>query len=143
MTLIRKSSIAIPSIGLLMIGTAATAFAATSAATGSEPSVLVFDQKLSNGQISLDYVNMPTNGYAVIYGTDKNGKRSAEPLGHVELKAGDHRGVKVQLSDAPSSGSSLWASLYKDKDAKPGFAKNGDAPIWGEAIPAENRFTVQ
>ena len=112
-------------------------------AAGAPPSVLAFDQKVQGNEVSLDYVGLPTDGYVVIYGTDKDGKPMKEPLGHAELKAGDHRAIKVKLGSTPQSGSALWVSLYSDKDGKPGFNKGGDAPIWSEGPPLVNRFIVK
>ncbi len=122
----------------------ATAFVTgATVAAHAVPSVLAFDQKVQGNELTLDYVMLPTDGYVVIYGADKDGKPMKESLGHAELKAGDHRAIKIKLGSAPQSGSTLWASLYTDKDNKPGFDKGGDAPIWREGLPLVNRFIVK
>ena len=122
---------------------AAAFVAGASVAAHAVPSVLAFDQKVQRDEVTLDYVMLPTDGYVVIYGADKDGKPMKAPLGHAELKAGDHRAIKVKLDTTPQSGSTLWASLYADKDGKSGFDKGGDAPIWSEGIPLVNRFIVK
>lgn len=126
--------------GVFVIG----ATAATRAATSStEPSVLAFDQKAQGGHIMLDYAYLPAKGYAVVYGADKDGKPIREPLGSVELTAGDHRSVKIKLNSEPPSGSKLWVSLYQDKDGKPGFDRQGDVSFWSSGLPAENAVTLR
>ena len=126
--------------GAFLVGATIAASAATPA---TEPSVLAFDQKPQSGHVILDYAYLPAKGYAVVYGADKEGKPVKEPLGHVELNAGDHRGVKIKLNNEPAAGSKVWISLYQDKDAKPGFDRQGDAPFWTGALPAENSLTIR
>lgn len=125
---------------LLLTGVTVSAHAATNM---SEPSVLAFNQKSQNSHIVLDYVNLPVNGYAVVYGADKDGKPIREPLGHVELNAGDHRQIKIKLNSEPPKGTKMWVSLYSDKDGKPGFDRQGDISLWGDKLPSENQITVQ
>ena len=107
------------------------------------PSVLIFDQKLRNGEVTVEYAYLPTNGYVIVYGADKDGKAIREPLGHVELKAGDHRKFAIKLTTAPPVGESMWAALYVDKDGKPGFDRTADASIWNDKLPVENRFIAR
>jgi hypothetical protein len=123
---------------LLIFAAALSAHAAT-----TSPSVVAFGQKIADGNVVLDYAYLPTNGYAVIYGADKDGNPIKEPLGMVELKAGDHRGLKIKLNSEPAKGSKLWVSLYSDKDGKPGFDRKGDVSFWQSELPAENQIIVQ
>jgi hypothetical protein len=128
---------------------AATAAPATAPPTGltaaTEPSVLVFDQKIAGGQINVDYANLPRNGYVVIYSSGADGKPTQEPMGYAELKAGDHRNFKIKLNstDAPIAGSAMWASIYVDADNTPGFSKGSDTSIWNDGIPSGNRFLAK
>ena len=124
----------------VVVGLTIAAYAEISA---TPPSVLIFDQKPQDGTIKLEYAHLPSNGYVVLYGADKEGLPIREPLGHVELKAGDHRNIAIKLNTAPQSGELLWAALYVDKDGKPGFDKTADASIWHDELPLENRFVVR
>lgn len=126
---------------LIGLGAAGAAIAATGPA--GEPSVLVFDQKIQNGQVTVDYANLPAKGYVAIYGSDEKGQRSGQPIGSVAVAPGDHRNVKVTLSEMPKAGQRLWASLYTDADNTQQFTPGkGDAPVWSK-LPAENAFTVR
>lgn len=125
--------------------TTATSPAPTTAASkySSEPSVLVFDQKPTGDQINVDYANLPSNGYVVIYSSGADGKVAKDVVGHAELKAGDHRNFKVKLTSVPQPGSALWASIYVDADGKPGFDDKKDSSIWSSGIPSGNRFLIK
>lgn len=120
-------------------GVTATAQAAV---PNAPPSILIFNQKAAGAEISIDYVNIPADGYVVVYAADGDGKRTGAPLASMPVKAGSHLDLKVKLQDTPKSGASLWASLYKDKDGKEGFDPAGDKPVWTK-LPMQNAFTVQ
>ena len=124
----------------ILVNLTIAAYAETSA---TPPSVLIFDQKPQDGQITVEYAYLPSNGYVVLYGADKNGQPVHEPLGHIELKAGDHRKIGIKLNNATQNGKTMWAALYVDKDSKPGFDKTADASIWNDELPLENRFVVR
>lgn len=129
---------------LLITGAATVAHAATDQSANAPPaSVVAFNQKIKDGHVMVDYINLPEKGYAVVYGAQKDGTPIREALGYVELAKGDHRQVKIKLEKAPPSGSTLWVSLYKDKDAKPGLDKKGDMAIWQDRLPSENRILVE
>lgn len=136
-------------VGQAIAGGLASAFLvgltiATSAETSATPpSVLIFDQKPQDGKVTVAYAHLPSDGYVVLYGADKNGQPVREPIGHVELKAGDHRQFGIKLNTAPQSGTQMWAALYTDKDGKPGFDKAADASIWNDKLPVENHFIIQ
>lgn len=125
---------------LLLTG---STLAAHAAVAQSEPSVLVMSQKISDGHVVLDYANLPATGYAVVYGADKDGNPIKEPLGSIELNAGNHIGVKIKLNETPPKGSQLWVSLYTYKDGKTGLDRKGDTAVWSDRIPLENRITIQ
>lgn len=133
------SMIAIPALAVLVL---AGAVAANAAVPNAPPSVLVFDQKPQGNKVSIDYANLPANGYVVIYAGDGKGGKTGEPLGHVALGAGSHMDIKVELQNTPAAGSSLWASLYKDKDGKEGFAAGADKAVW-DKVPLQNEFRIQ
>ncbi len=135
-----KHVLSVTTAGLL--GAAIMVGAAQAAVANAPPSILVFSQKPAGSQVSIDYVNIPANGYVVVYAADANGKPTGAPLGSVAVNAGSHMDLKVALSAAPAPGKNLWASLYKDKDGKEGFNKQGDKAVWSQ-IPMQNAFTVQ
>jgi hypothetical protein len=134
-------------IGLLMIGgTTLSANAASPVApdqSQTPPSILVFDQKVDGSEVLIEYAYMPSDGYILVYGADKDGNKKGEPLGKLALEAGDHRKFKVPLTSAPPAGSAAWASLYANVDGKPGIDRNQDKSFWAQALPMENRFLIR
>jgi hypothetical protein len=124
------------------ISSVVLAGAAMAAVPNAPPSILVFNQKLSGTSVSIDYANIPTNGYVVIYAADGEGKRTGELLGSLPVQAGSHMDLKVELKAAPKTGSALWASLYKDKDGKEGFNATVDQPVWKQ-LPMQNAFNIE
>lgn len=147
MTHTAKNSVVSCAIGLLMIGGATLPVYAMTAAddapSRTPPSVLVFDQKMDGNDVLIEYAYMPADGYILVYGADKNGNRTAEPLGKLALKAGDHRRFTVPLTSPPAAGAAMWASLYANVDGKPGIDRSQDKSFWAQALPMENRFTVR
>lgn len=108
------------------------------------PSVLAFDQKPA-GDITIDYVNLPANGYVAVYKSDANGIPTGQLLGHAPIAKGDHRNIKVPIEAAPKAGDRLWISLYEDSDQQPSFDPgSGDKPIWSrDRLPAQNMIVVR
>lgn len=138
-----KSQMIAGGLGALLIGSLAIAANAATQGAATEPSVMVLDQKVKDGQLLVEHAYMPEKGYAVVYGADKDGNPIREPLGHIELGQGAHTKFTIKLDKAPEPGTKLWVSLYKDKDGKAGFDKQADAAIWGDKLPYENRVTIQ
>lgn len=131
----------------MLFGAAAAplpAHAMTSAAPESTPpSILAFDQKVTDSALVIGYANLPKAGYVAVYAIDENGKPAGSPLGHTRIEAGDHRNVKVSLQSAPKSGDRLWVKLYKDTDSDPAFKPgDGDQRIQA-ALPAEGVIVVR
>lgn len=125
-------------------GVPKVALAVTAAgALTTPPSVIVFDQKLTNGAVDITYANIPAKGYLAVLPSDGKGMGGGEPLGTQAIDAGDHRNVKVKLTGTPKAGDKLWVSMYFDTDGKPGFDAKADKAVWAEALPAENMFTVK
>ncbi len=125
-----------------LLGVAGFAGTAAAAVADAPPSILVFNQKLTGNDVSIDYAHLPENGYIVVYASDANGQRTGEPLGHVAAKSGAHMDLKVELKEAPKAGTNLWASIYKDKDGKEGFDRSGDKAVWSK-LPMENAFVIK
>lgn len=138
-----KGQFAALGLSALLVGGVATFAHAATSATTTPPSVMVLNQKLDQGHVFVEYAYLPENGYAVVYGSDKDGNPIRESLGHLELAAGDHRKFKIKLEKAPPPGSKLWVSLYTDKDGKPGFDRKGDMAIWQDRLPAENQIVIE
>jgi hypothetical protein len=134
-------------LGLTMLfGAGATlpAYANTSDAFVAPPSIVAFDQK-SGGEINIDYVYLPSNGYVAVYNSDTSGNPTGKPIGHAPMTKGDHRNVKVVLDETANSGGRLWISLYKDADKQPSFDPgSGDTPVWSkDELPAQNMIVVR
>ena len=142
MTKMFVASTSVFALAVLSMGGISTSARADITSTAIPPSVLVFDQKLQDDQVLVKYAILQKNGYVVIFGSDKDGKPLKEAIGHVELKAGDHRDVMVKVGPlAPLT--HLWASIHSDSDAKPGFDKAADATIWRDGLPLGNRFVIR
>jgi hypothetical protein len=129
--------------GMLVSANATTSAGSTASTVATPPRVLIFDQKVTGNEVSVEYANLQRNGYVVIYPSTTDGKPNKEPLGQTSLKAGDHRNVKVKLNSVPQPGATLWASLYVDADNQPGFDKSKDTSVWPDAIPSSNRFLLK
>lgn len=131
-------------IALPLAASSGLVHAAANAASTAEPSVLVFDQTVRDGKVSISYAGLPKSGYVVIYGASPDGKPSGEVLGHAELKSGGHRDIAIKLDRVPAAGTKLWASLYEDSDGKAGFNKGPDVSLWqGSKLPLENSFVIK
>lgn len=121
---------------------AARAMTADGAIATTPPSILVYDQKIDGKSIAAKYVNLPRDGYVVVYATD-GAKLSSDIVGTLALKKGDHRDVKIELQKAPEKGAALWATLYEDVDGDGKFDKGKDKSFWsGELPPTDSRFNV-
>jgi hypothetical protein len=97
---------------------AAVAILATAANASTDsflPSVVALDQKLKSDEVSITYAYMPQKGKLVILSTDPEGKAKTV-IGSIELAAGDHRDVKVQIKDVPEAGAHLKARVEADTD---------------------------
>ena len=138
-----KSQLIAGGLSALFVGALAMTANAATQGDKTEPSVMAMNQKLQDGHVLVEYAYLPKKGYAVVYGTDKDGKPIREPLGHLALEQGSHLKFKVKLDKEPPAGSKVWVSLYEDKDGKSGFDKQADASIWGDKLPAENQITIQ
>lgn len=130
--------------GAAVLGAAKAALAVTAAGgLTTPPSVLVFNQKLTNGAVDVAYANIPSKGYLVVMGSDAQGMPQGTPLGSASINAGDHRNVKVKLSGEPKAGDRLWVSMSLDSDNKPGYDAAADKAVWPGKLPSENMFVVQ
>lgn len=128
---------ALPAAAVLLIATGALA-------NSPRPSVIVLDQPVKNKAIDITYANLPRDGFVVVLGSDAHGKPMlTSQIGVAELKAGDHRNIKVMLTGATRPGEKLWVSLYDDADGKPGFNVKADRAYWTGKLPAQNAFVVK
>jgi hypothetical protein len=108
--------------GLLLAFVASThAIAATGGMISNEilPSVIALNQKPKDDTVSITYAYTPKDGRLVLFSGDPDAKGSAKEVGSVDLKAGDHRDVKVKLSTAAKSGEQLWAAIEQPKSDTP------------------------
>lgn len=107
-----------------------------------DPSVIVFDQKAGDKEVRFSFIRLPHDGYVAIYGSDDEGRVTGDVLGYVPLEAGYHHNVTVGLDQELESGSTMWASLYRDDDGDKKLDKSEDSPFWPNGKPLENRFDV-
>ena len=119
-------------------------FAKTPDTFAAPPSVVAFDQSPA-GDLKIDYVNLPANGYVAVYKSDATGKPTGKPIAHAPMTKGDHRNVKLPLHEKPQAGDRLWIALYKDTDQQPSFDPGtGDKPVWSrDELPAQNMIVVR
>lgn len=105
---------------------AGTALAATNTTSGTpDPSIIAMNQKMKGDSVTITYAFLPGDGTLDIYAVNSSGKIDAKPLGTVDLKAGDHRNVKVNLSAPPREGTRLEAVF--DTSGQP-IKNSGDVP---------------
>jgi hypothetical protein len=115
------------------VGALTSAFVATfvaagaASAAGTPPSVIAMSQKAKGDTVSITYAYMPKDGVLAIYSLNSSGKPGATPIGKVELKAGDHRDIKVKLDTAPKPGMQLEAIL-ESSGGKPRPFEDSGAP---------------
>ncbi len=102
------------------------------AAAAFPPSVIALNQKEKAKGVSITYARFPQKGTLAIYGSDANGRMGKTRLGHVAIDAGDHRNVKVALSQSPKPGTELWAAV-----------ENANGSVFKDhGKPAEQSFRV-
>lgn len=131
--------------GIAVLTQPALAMQEPGASTASTPaSVIVFDQKLDGSGVKLSYVYAPEKSFAVVYGSDQHGKRTRKTLGSLALDPGDHRDVKIPISEQTKSGDALWVSLYRAKGDAKTFDSANATPYWSdENLPSTNGFVVR
>ncbi|MBA2126901.1 hypothetical protein DLM45_11820 [Hyphomicrobium methylovorum] len=104
-------------------------------------SVIVMDQKLDRPEVNVSYVFAPENAFAVVYGKGDNAK---SVLGSIAVAAGDHRDVKIPISENAKAGDELWISVYRAKDDSKTFDRESATPYWtAENLPSTNGFVVR
>jgi hypothetical protein len=114
------------------------------AATGTPASVVVFDQTIGGAKtVDVAYAYLPAKGYVTVFASDEAGNPVRKAIGSAEATAGDHRNLKVTLTEQPKQGQRLWVSLYRDADGKQGFDPAGDAAVWDGKLPSENAFIAR
>ncbi|WP_029036097.1 DUF7282 domain-containing protein [Salinimicrobium xinjiangense] len=109
-------------------------------------SIVVEDQTLMNGMVTVSNVEMSNDGWLVIY-KDNAGVLGTEVLGHTHVEAGSHEDVTVELDEsALTSGEVLWAALHVDSDEDGEFDWNGitgtDSPVRSGTVPVAESFTL-
>ncbi len=125
----KPKQIIVPAIAVLMSAVAIAPNAsaqnyAQEAVPPYPPSVTVLNQQLKNDEVSIAYAYLPKDGKLTIFSGNPEKMSDASVLGSVELTAGDHRQLKVPLTNAPEAGAQLWAMVDKGKgDAVVPFSK--------------------
>ena len=107
MTTRSKSGLAVSASALMTVSFAGYAYAAAA-------SIKVSDQKIFGNEVTVADVNLPKNGFLVIHPSDAKGNLIEKDIGHIALNAGDHKTVKVKLTENHKAGDKLWAMLHED-----------------------------
>lgn len=102
-------------------------------------SIVVDDQTLMNGTVTISNVEISEDGWLVIY-EDNAGVLGTEILGYVQVGDGSHEDVTVELDDDVelTSGDVLWAALHVDSDRDGQFDWDG---ITGTDLPVQSGST--
>ena len=136
-----KPWLAVSASALMAISFAGYAYAATAA-------VKAENQKISGGAVTIADVNLPKNGFLVIHPSDTQGNLIEKDLGHIALKAGDHKNVRVKLTGNHKAGEKLWAMLHEDTGT-PGVYQfgtkgkaNADMPFKADGKAVEQAFKL-
>jgi hypothetical protein len=129
MSRLKISGIAAASLMLIALPSAAYAVVENPAGAVSQtpPSVIVFNQKPKNGQITVTYAFMPAAGHFVVYGANKT------VVGSAKLDAGAHNDFSVKLDKDLPAGTSLWASLNNSEKQS----------FWKHSLPLQNEFLIK
>ncbi len=112
--------------------TATTALAAPAAQAGSTPSVMVRDQPIVNGTITVDQVVAAQDGWVAVHMFGADGKLLLEPLaGLTAVNAGSTSTVQVKLDKAFNAGEKLMPMLHIDAGAigTYKFPNGSDVPV--------------
>jgi hypothetical protein len=105
-------------------------------------SLIVFDQKLDKPEVRVSYIFASEKSFAVVYGGGENSEGAKKVLGTLAVDAGDHRDVKIPLSNSAQPGEALWVSLYRSGDAE--FNSKTDVSYWADqSLPSTHGFVVQ
>ncbi|HML29985.1 MAG TPA: hypothetical protein PKE16_14350 [Hyphomicrobium sp.] len=135
MSRLKISGIAAASLVLFALPISAYAVVENPAGAVSQtpPSVIVFNQKPKNGQITVTYAFMPAAGHFVVYGSDKSGKADKTVVGSAKLDAGPHNDFSVKLDKEQPAGAPLWASLTNPEKQS----------FWKHSLPLQNEFMIK
>lgn len=118
------------------------------------PEVQISDQPVINNTITVDHVEMATDGWLVVHNETGaiigNGPDLTGIIGKVQLSAGTHENVEVQLDDLTyTSGQKLYPMLHIDNGQEGVYEfdiddenTNDPAEVFGnEAFPGNVIFT--
>jgi hypothetical protein len=113
----RVRSYLVASAGALVAASLASyAYAAAAA-------IKISDQKIKGNEVTVADVTLPKDGLLVINPSDSKGNPLHRDIGHLALKAGEHKSVRVKVSGTQKAGEKLWATLKTD--SKMPFKENG------------------
>jgi hypothetical protein len=111
------------------------AFATQAPAQSMAQGIMIAEQ-MAGTTVTVESVTLENDGFLVIHAM-KDGKPVVPgSLGFVALKAGTHKDVKVELSEAIANGEAVLAMLHTD-DGMMGEYKfpDGDAPVMMDGKP--------
>ena len=111
--------------------------------------LIVSDQRMRGGTITIAHIEMGNDGFVVIHETSADGKPIAPgSIGHTAVKKGDSENVVVRLTHAVKRGTKLIAMLHDDTgqmgvyEFGPG-ATTEDKPTMVGGAPVVKAFMIQ
>ena len=124
----------------MAISFAGVAYAATASLKGRP--------KDSRGEVTIGRRQSPEERLPRHPSSDAKGNLIEKDIGHIALKAGDRKNVKVKLREDPKAGEKLWAMLDEDTGTTgvylfgpPGKA-NADMPFKANGKAVEQAFKM-
>ena len=118
-------------------------------ASAASAMLKVSDQKPSGETVTIADASLPADGFLVIHPSDASGNLVEKDIGHVALKPGDHKAVKVQLMGTHKAGEKLWAMLHEDTGVKGKYEfgeagkSNVDMPMKDDGKVVEQAFKLE
>lgn len=137
----------------LFVATAALFTACSDDDDGTPPviaptgSIVVEDQNLMDGMLTISNVVISDDGWLVLY-RDNAGVQGTEILGSSHIEAGTHEDVTVELDEGVelTTGETVWVALHVDDDDDGVLDWNGtsgtDVPIRSGTLNVAESFTV-
>jgi LPXTG-motif cell wall-anchored protein len=109
-----------------------TAPAAPAAPAGATGELVVSDQAVKNGSITVSKATISVDGWVVVHKAGPDGKLLLTPvIGMTQLKAGTANNVVIKLTEDVAVGAPLWPMLHIDEGTKGTyeFPNGPDTPV--------------
>ncbi len=152
MRLLAFAGIAVAAIGLSACTSGQkpmTTAAPAAAAPKVYGEILVSDQRLRRGTVTIQHIEIDAPGFVVIHETTPDGKPIAPgSIGYAKVNKGDNDRVVVRLTKPVKRGAKLFAMLHYDtgKMGTYEFGPNAtaeDKPVIMNGAPIMTAFSIQ